>query len=210
MPNPAEIGSFKKVPQPPVPEQADKTASVIQAFMEGTGPKFTPAVAPTPEDGVTTPPTEEVLQQAVDAITNAPEMTYEQRLKAAGITKEDAMRILDALLSQGYYEQTYQLTSKTRVTFRTRGLDAHDDFQHRLEDAAPQYSSTMSLLMSKIYLARSLVALGERKFDPSKPEETLKFLTKMPFVLFNVLCQKLSKFDAATLVAMDEGAIANF
>ena len=134
-------------------------------------------------------------------------------MKKIGVTVDDAAKIVDELMFKGGYTKTYKLTAKTNVTFRTRGVQNHDTLQDKIEEVRPAYMGTISLMMSKMNLAASLASLGNRSFKLNKedePEEALKFVKRMPYPIFNLLLQKLTKFDELVMTVMDEGAIENF
>lgn len=212
---PVEIGSFRKT------EKANSEAQVaISAFMTGGDPFAVGEDAPkkvkneaelkndSPE-GV-----DKALQSALDFVEQAPEKTWEQQLKEHGINKEEAFKIIDAMLTQGFYERTYQLTSKTTVTFRTRSFEHQEIVQRAVENESPQYMGTVSLLMSKYNLASSMTRMGKTKFERGEDgkdyAQAFKFLSKLPYMVFNALIQKLAKFDRLVLTVMDEGALENF
>lgn len=213
--SPVEIGSFQKT------EEAGSEVQVaISAFMSGGDPFATSDEAPKTVKVETqlkkdlSDNTEEALTRALDIVGQTPEKTWEQRLKEQGIDKEEAFKIIDAMLSKGFYERTYPLTKKTSVTFRTRSFEHQEIVQRAIENDTPQYMGTVSLLMSKYNLAASLVRMGKTTFERGEDggdyTQAFKFLSKLPYMVFNALIQKLAKFDRLVLTVMDEGALENF
>lgn len=213
---PVEIGSFRKT------EKAESAAKMaISAFMTGGDPFAAGDEAPktvkseaqlkkdAPDDF-----TEQALKSALDMVEQVPEKTWEQKLKEHDINKEEAFKIIDAMLTKGFYERTYQLTKKTAVTFRTRSFEHQEIVQRAIENDAPQYMGTVSLLMSKYNLAASLIRVGKTTFERGEDgkdyTQAFKFLSKLPYMVFNALIQKLAKFDRLVLTVMDEGALENF
>jgi hypothetical protein len=188
-----------RVEQPPLPISAPVASAILAPL------------APDPE--VTLLNTEEAIQGALNILDKAPEKTWKEKLSKLGIKEEEASTIVDAMLAKGYYERTYQMTKKTSVTFRSRALDHQERAQRALENDAPQFSGTVGLIMAKYNLAASLVSVGTARFDPSDDGNYLRvfqYLAKLPFAVFNALCQKLAKFDQLVLTVMDEGVLENF
>ena len=182
-------------------------------------PAMTPPVASTVLGALSTPTPSantldvEALQGALNILEKAPEKTWKEKLKALDIGEEEATVIVDAMLAKGYYERTYQLTKKTTVTFRSRPLEAQERVQRAIEQDAPQFNGTISLIVAKYNLAASLVSVGSNKFDPSDEANYTRvfaYLAKLPFAVFNALIQKLAKFDQLVLTVMDEGVLENF
>jgi len=212
---PVEIGSFRKTEK-----SVGEAQAAISAFMTGGDP-FAAGV-----DAPKTPKSESALksdspegmdaalQSALDFVEQAPEKTWEQQLKEQKITKEEAFKIIDVMLTKGFYERTYPLTSKTQIVFRTRSFEHQEVVQRAIENDAPQYMGTVSLLMSKYNLAASLIRMGKTTFERGEDgkdyTQAFKFLSKLPYMVFNALIQKLAKFDRLVLTVMDEGALENF
>lgn len=217
---PVDIGDFHSTKAP------SEAMNAVQAFMSNSDPFAIQEKASLPkveaelkEDRSLVSPasdaaiTEQALQDAVDMLDKLPEKTWEQRLKDVGIDKVEARTIIDAILSVGYYEKAYQLTAKTQVVFRTRRFDHQERVQRAIERDSPQYMGTVSLIMTKYNLAASLSQMGKNKFELDEDEKYTKsfaFISKLPFMLFNILIQKLSKFDQLVMTVMDEGALENF
>lgn len=213
---PQEISSFQSTPPPAEATEAIKTfmgQADPFSFSKSGPPKVEAALKDERLPQVEMKATEDALQSALDAIDSLPEKTWEQRLKEVECTKEKANKIIDAILTKGYYEETYKITNKAAVTFRTRSFDHQERVQKAIENENPQFMGTVSLMMTKYNLAASLAKLGNTQFDPSEDGNYTKafaFISKLPYMLFNVLVQKLSKFDRLVLTVMDEGALENF
>lgn len=209
-----DIGAFdKKAPKPGTALKA------LQDFMGGQNPLGVGGGEPQEEatlpDVQNLPPEEleKELEAAVDAVDQAPEKTWEQRIKELGLSKEDAFKIIDEMLTAGYYEKTYPLTKKVSVTFRTRDFRAHERTQKALEAESPQFMGTVSMIMSKYNLAASLRKFGQQEFKFNKdgqPAAAFDFISGLSYMVFSLLLQKLAKFDELVLTVMDEGALENF
>jgi len=153
---------------------------------------------------------EEQIEAAIKQVNEAPEKTYQERLKEHNITVDDARKIVDTIMTTGVYEKNYALTSKIAVTFRSRDFADQERAQRYIEEQVPQFMGTINLIMGKCNLAASLVELAGNRFGEDDFDKALAFVRKLPHVLFNVLLAKLSLFDELVLTVMDEGAIENF
>lgn len=186
---------------------APETENAFKKFMGAADP-----LAISPDPSPSPPLSERLLEEAIRHVKEAPEKSYEERLREHHITLEDAHRIVDTIMTKGVYEKTYPLTSKSSVTFRSRNLQDQERTQAMLEEQVPQFMGTVNMIMAKHNLAASLVDLAGTKFGEGDQEiaKALKFVSKLPHVLFNVLITKLAHFDELVLTVMDEGAIENF
>ena len=142
------------IPEGPV----DPTGSV-----QPVNPETPPAAAIDP--GIS----EKAFEEALAAAAKAPELTYEDRLSKVGVTLEKAQSIVDAILTRNTYDETYPLTSKISVTFRTRLVSNNDALFTSLEDKRPGYTITLSNHITKHNLAASLSVVGKQVF-PATPE----------------------------------------
>jgi len=155
---------------------------------------------------------EEKLQELIDAVDETPEKTYEQRLQEHGIDREEAHAIVDEIMNKGVYTRAYTITTKTQAVFRSRHVEDQDRTNRAIEEALPQFSGTVRLMIAKHNLAASLAEFGKFKFENTEDgfKKAYNFVGKLPHMLFSVLVNKLSKFDELVLTVMDDGAIENF
>jgi hypothetical protein len=110
----------------------------------------------------------------------------------------------------GYYEETYALTKKYNVTFRTRTLEDQNRIMERIEVLKPNYPSTLSNIVAQYNVAASLVQFKEIDFLKLEFKEKLDWVRKCPDTVVRALALKLNKFDAMIADVMSEGAIENF
>jgi len=193
---------------------APETQNALKSFMGAADPlavdsaegKVEPIADPNAHPEVAA----EQIEQAIKQVEEAPQKTYQERLREHGITVEEAREIVDTIMTTGVYEKTYALTSKINVTFRSRDLGDQERTQNTLEEEQPQFMGTVNMIMAKHNLAASLVALANTRFAEDEFDKALAYVRKLPHVLFNVLAVKLSAFDELVLTVMDEGAIENF
>jgi hypothetical protein len=225
-----EIGDFKqareapaKPPKPGVPlidPDQGLGSQAISDFVAGkdissmvppeTGkPTETGTTTPKPQAG-RAPSTEEMLANAVEEIEQSPELTYDEKLVEHDLTKTQALEILDAMFTKGYFEKTYKLSGNIFVTFRTRRADDQDRLLQRIEAESPQFPATISNLVSKYNLAASLWTYKDESFEEMTFKLRYDYVSNLPDIVLRLLCVKLSRFDRMMLDVMDEGAIANF
>ncbi len=154
------------------------------------------------------------LEQAIADAKQSAEMTYEDRLAENKITPAEAHAIIDAVITKGYYEKTYQVTKTVRVTFRSRTMGNQEKLLDDLEQRQLGYKASIDTHIAKHNLAASLVALGpkgkETRFDAEELETTLKFVSALPMPYYVMLLQKLGAFERLLFTVMDAGAIENF
>jgi hypothetical protein len=222
-----EVGAFNVGPKSPSP-----AAKALEAFLGGTTPAggiVTPpapvtmgivdAPAAPPPAAVSAPPLapaptpdELALEEALNKASLSPAQTYPERIATQGITLDEAHAILDSLLTKGTYERAYQVTSKIKVTFRTRLVEDNEKLFGALEKEEPAFSITQSSFVSRFNLAASLVSIGSNKFENNDEgrEKAHAFIMRLPAFIFVLLTEKLAKFDRLIGVVADEGAVENF
>jgi hypothetical protein len=224
MPN---IGDFTKVNTGIVePKPLPPGAAALQDFMtthnlvppQTVSPEQVTSdqVMPTPqEEAVPVIPgqvTEADFERALAQAAKSPEATYEERLKAFDLTREQAASIVDSLLTKGFYEKVYPVTSKIGVTFRTRKVEDNDQLFTDLERQHPEYGISISNQITKANLASSLAAVGTKKFAPNKAgrDAAAACILNLPAHVFALLADKLANFDRMVTTVLDAGVIENF
>lgn len=210
---PSQANESVDVSEFPTREPSEAELAITN-FMQGSNPLSPQEEKIISEDSLPNPEEKlSGLDRALDDLAAAPELTYEERLAKMNIDMDTAMKIIDTLLEKGEFLKTYRLTKKTSVTFRTRGVRAQDRLQEKIEDERPAFMGTMGLIMSKMNLAASLAKFGDKEFKLNahgEPKDAEKFVRNLPYPIFNLLLQKLRKFDELVLTVLDEGAVENF
>lgn len=151
----------------------------------------------------------------------APLKSYEERLKEAGIAKDEAAKIVDDVLMKGSYSEEIPVTKRINVRFRTRLARDTQRIQEFLEVARPQYDNHYSEILGRYCLAASLEAFGHDRFEHPKKDasretieklfqDRLMFCENLADPVLRLLLVKLYKFDNKVRVALEEGAIENF
>lgn len=191
-----------------------------------------PTVDP-PKAGPAAPasPTKDALDKAEARLEEAaskdeealkPMAAFEEKLKAAGLTKEKAAEIVDAVLLQGYYSETIKITSNIFLKLRTRNARDIKRIQEMLEAQRFTLDSHYTEMWGRLLLAASIESFGKDKFDHPSPRkeaydvvekafiERVNYIDSLPDPALRVLLQKLWKFDNRVSVAIEEGSIENF
>lgn len=139
---------------------------------------------------------------------------YKRRLKLADVSEAQAMAVVDAVLSKGYYEEYVFLLGK-RATFRTRVYEDSLRLQTDLErNAHLQLRISQSELISRHNLAASLYEWrGEPVSHEGKNAEErdaafnkiMDWIARMPTPVVQMLYESLAKFDQRISVIFSEG-----
>lgn len=208
-----EIGSFVKT-------KAETTEGVaaVESFLGGAdvgSVRKMPEPKDKPEEGpqqTVEEVTDEIsqLEEDIEKVEAAPELTYEEKLKRHGVTKEEAEKIIDALMVDGIYQKTYAITKKYDVTFRTRLMEDQNRALDAIEFKGPQYPTTVGNIVAGQNLAASIVKFRDIDFAEVKIKERIEWVQKLPDTVARLLANKLAKFDQLILDVLDEGAIENF
>jgi len=189
-------------------------------------------------EGFTRPPTTnfmetpEISEAAVEESINAAEevktekkrsrkkkadkpLTYAERLKTVGVSKEEARKIIDTIAEQGRYVEPIKVSSKLTVDLKTRSAEDIDRVTEVINKL--QKDTTVTKLTSEVNkynLAASLHKYGpDHVFDNETDldfEHTLKFIKRIPAPIYYALCGELAKFDNKVATIMSEGFAENF
>jgi len=189
-----------------------KSDEELLAMMEeGKKPEPTPGPAPAPS------PAQPGEAQA------GPEkpLTWEERIKLAGLNEDQAFKILDSILANGYYEHSFSLYGG-RMTVKLRSRDgAH---RQRVADALDQLRTNDPRVhgqtMSRLFLAGSLVSYGPKTMPMAEGgdslavskafEERLKFIDSLPDPMIDTLYGLSAQFDGWVFAALSNGAPSGF
>lgn len=163
---------------------------------------------------------QEMLEE-LDAPRKTPRQIWEEELEYENISTNEAAKILDAVITNGMYEETYRM-GKLIVKMRTRNTSDADRVIEAIQDFKPETNGTLSHLIARMNLAASISHFGETEFNFTEPNDgnrdtleqefTLRynFLSNIPSQLFFSLTQVLEKFDRRVQLACDPRAIENF
>lgn len=200
------IGDFSKPVVPTAPAAPAKTAAPV------------PAKVPVdPEDAA--------IGAEVKAIEAElrPMQSYEEQLREIGVSKDEAARIIDAILRKGFWSEEISITKSIKARFRTRNARDRSRAISYIETARPMYEAHVQEMMNKQLLAASLESFADDKFvhldaRTAKAEDIeTAFETRFRFVdgvisdpALNLLLRHFHKFDQKIRIVMQEGAVENF
>lgn len=205
----------------------DTSAPKVGDFSQ---PLVEPARAPAAITAAPASPTKDRLDAAEQRIyaeaaeteaTLKPLEAYEAQLKEVGLTRDDAARIVDAVLVQGFYSEDFPITTRVRGTFRTRLARDTRRAHERLEIDRPTFDVHYQEALSRYLLAASIMRFGASVFVFPGPKSTqdeiekayqdrLAFVDNLSEPALRILYTKLAKFDRKVVAALQEGAIENF
>lgn len=138
-----------------------------------------------------------------------PAEAYQKRLQEAGIDLYQARSIIDAIIVNGFHEESFTLAGR-KGTFRTRSYADQMRVSKQLELENPATGYAQSDLIVRYNLAASLVEWAGHKYASNLFEERLLALTGFSGPLVNLLSRELSKFDAKMMLIFSDGAIDSF
>jgi hypothetical protein len=152
-----------------------------------------------------------------------PMLTYEDKLAAAKLTREQAAQIVDAVLVRGFWAEDVPVTKTVRARFRTRSARDVRRANEMLEAQRWTIDAHYHDAMSRIMLAASLEKFGDvalkhvpnpRKATEAEVEkafaERLAYVESLAEPAMRMLFAKLWKFDNRVSVALEEGTVENF
>ena len=158
---------------------------------------------------------------AAPAIAKTPYEEWLEEIAEAKLSREEAARIVDSILTKGFYEESYRV-NKTLFTLRTRSTADADRTMEIIHDQRPSSTAHYSHLVSRINTASSLSKFGSTSFSHTPPaqnnratldlewKERYRFITALPSPVFYLLSQILQRFDSKVTLAGDARSIENF
>lgn len=163
---------------------------------------------------------QEMIEE-MDAPRKSPRDLWLEELEYEDITTHEAAKILDAVITNGMYEESYKLGSMV-VRVRTRTTSDADRVIEAIQDFKPETSGTLSHLIARMNLAASISQFGDKKFNftgandgnqdvlEQEFSERYNYLSRLPAQIFFSLTQVLERFDRRVQLACDPRAIENF
>lgn len=150
-----------------------------------------------------------------------PIKAFEEKLKEAGVTKEQAAEIVDAVLMKGFYAEDVPLTKRISVRLRTRSARDTKRIQDYLEAQRPVYDAHYQEILARMTLASTLEKLGKDTLPfpgkDAKPDDyeqafraRAEYVENLADPVLRLLFQKLWDFDKKIFAVLSEGTIENF
>jgi len=178
-----------------------------------------PEVEETPEQE------EELIQEQEDAaaesLYSTPIEQWGQECEVIGLRTQEAAKILDRVMSTGFYEESYRISTRV-FKLRTRTTIDADRLIEMLRELKPENNAILSHLISRINIASSLSYFGETTFPHTPPTDDNReildtewkqrwaFTSSMPQPIFLAVAQTLQNFDNKVGLACDARALENF
>jgi len=188
-----------------------------------------PDAPPVPSAEFTPPPDEDETRATAqvdtyDRMQSAlkPIQDYKKFLVEQKITEEKAAKVVDDLLSKGYYEETYQVTKALTIAFRTREQRDTMRLQTAMQIQRPLFDAAMHELITRYNMASSLSRYRAQVFKfaaPTTSEENvfeelfnarLSFIEGLSTPIFNLVSIKLVEFDQLIMAIARPGVAENF
>lgn len=182
--------------------------------------------APAPRQPARPPagPDEATLGAEADAIEAGlqPLRSYEDQLRAAGVSPENAASMVDSIMEKGFWSEPVKITRTVSARFRTRTARDRTRAMERVEVARPAFDAHYYDMTNKLLLAASLESFGKAKFEHpapgAKPEEVERaFETRYAYVdaamaepAYLILLRAFLKFEDKVRVVTTEGVVENF
>jgi hypothetical protein len=147
---------------------------------------------------------------------------WRDAIENAGLSEEDADRILDSVLTTGYYEKPHKLfRGKLSVTLRSRDAASLQRVSDAIDAVRTNDTRVHTQTMNRYNLAASLVRYQDKLFKhpPTNADaqerdkaffERLSYVDAIPAPVLVQLYNLLGKFDVAVYAAMSEGAELGF
>jgi hypothetical protein len=159
---------------------------------------------------------------AKESEEKAAPQTWEDRIKAAGLTEDQAYVILNAILDNNFFSKEFSLFGgKLKVTFRTRDSYARQRIANALDELRTNDPIVHFQTRMRLSLAGSLLTYRSTTFTHPNTRtdiaaytaafnERLTFLDNLADPILDALYPLLSQFDTWTYAALSNGAPTSF
>jgi len=149
-------------------------------------------------------------------------MTYEDRVKAFELSMDEAMSIVDILVTKGEYQEVVNLSRTMSVVIGTRSTRFNSYLSKVIDSESPRKTGRLNQLMTEYQLAGSLVSFGKEElpslYDQNMTEDEwvevvdarVGFIKQLQGPIFLTLCNKLARFDSKMMIVFSEGYDENF
>ncbi len=135
---------------------------------------------------------------------------YEKILENAGLSRQAALAIIDAVFLQGHrYTERFQIYSRLSVTFRTRLVEDGDRINIAIEKAKAHHGLALAFEHWRTSLACSIVRYGNLEFDDDF-DKRVEWVSSLSEPVYSVLTGKLQEFDRKVEVIFSDGFLSNF
>tara|TARA_Y100001970_G_scaffold292759_1_gene435679 strand:+ start:455 stop:1078 length:624 start_codon:yes stop_codon:yes gene_type:complete len=163
----------------------------------------------------------EALQEAISSTYSTPLEMWKMECSDNNLDLKDAARILDTVMTNGFYEETYRMAGRV-FKIRTRTTVDGDRLIEMLREIQPRTDAEIAHLASRINLASCLASFADKTFPHTYPSDDNRveldlewkdrwdFISSLPQPVFIALAQTMNRFDIKVRLACDARALENF
>ena len=163
----------------------------------------------------------QIEDEVVQELYSTPVEDWRQECESISLSMNEASKILDVIMTTGFYESTYKISGKV-FKFRTRTTIDGDRLIEMLRELKPENNAILSHLIARINIASSLACFGDVIFSHTRPmdhnrdvldqewKDRWTFTSSLPQPIFLALSQTLQVFDEKVNLACDARALENF
>lgn len=168
---------------------------------------------------------EEVINEAAEELAeelySTPSEMWRQECELHGLSMSEAAKILDEVMSKGFYEESYRVAGRV-FKLRTRTTVDGDRLIEMLRELRPDNNAVLTHLVARINLASSLSSFGNEVFPHTYPSDDNRptldaewknrwsYTSSLPQPIFLAVTQTLQNFDEKVSLACDARALENF
>ena len=179
-----------------------------------------PEADPTPEEEESQEVQDQV-QEAIDGLYSSPLEDWKLECESQDLKLSDAAKILDTIMTNGFYEESYRLAGRV-FKLRTRTTIDADRLIEMLRELKPDSDAVLSHLVSRINLSSSLSVFADKTFSHTYPADDNReildsewrdrwaFVSSLPQPIFLAIAQTMGRFDIRVQLSCDARALENF
>mgnify|MGYP003152335452 CR=1 FL=1 len=172
-------------------------------------------------ENVDTQQLQEELESMISDAYSTPIAVWRQECEDFGLTMTEAAKVLDSVMSRGFYEESYKVAGRV-FKLRTRTTVDGDRLIEMLRELKPDNNAVLSHLVARINLASSLSSFASDVFPHTYPSDDNRelldaewkarwdYTSAFPQPIFLAISQTLQRFDEKVSLACDARALENF
>ena len=152
--------------------------------------------------------------------TKEKEPTYAERLAAANISVTHAREVMDDVLFNQEYTETFNWRDNFQVVLHTREYRDTMRLMRVMEAENPTWQMHINDIIARYNVCASLQQYGDTTFTPLTEktpkaieedfEERLQFIFGLPEIAVNKLIDLVARFDKKVAIIFSEGSIQDF
>ena len=148
-------------------------------------------------------------------------MSYADRINAFDLSMDEAMDIVDSLVTKGEYRESVKMSKTMSAVIGTRNTRYNSYLSKVVDSENPRKTGRLNQIMTEYQLAGSLLTFGDSilpEIESIKDEEEwikaievrVDFVKQLQGPIFLTLCNKLAKFDSKMMIVFSDGYDENF